>query len=362
MALKRGNRRFFELLRELHVDDVITEQRILDATGWDPSSLKTYLNKNKLAAFLLPLPKGRFRVVRAGPALAEQEVDRALTQVNPSILILAEGQVFRGLNASYRLVREIGRGAVGHVWEADPIRAGTPIAIKVLNPRPDLLEPTRIADVRRRFRREVKNGGKLHHRHIIRHLDHGEFSGEPFLVMERALRSWGDVLKTEGPVKRSKVSEILRHALEGLAHIHGQKCVHRDIKPDNLLIIESGDTVVGDLGIVRWSDLNPEFTSAGTITRSSKQLGSWHYMAPEQLAAPHEATSASDIYALGVTWFELLTGDVLTPQHFVAGKIPTMAAWPEARNFIEQMTTFEPAERPTVEDLLRASSRNWSLT
>jgi serine/threonine protein kinase len=298
MALTRGNRRFYELLLRLKIDDTLTDQQVLDATGWTPVSLKTYLNKNKLSPFLLRLPNGRFRVVRAGPALGEQEVDRALTQVNPSILVLAEGQTFGGLKSNYRLVREIGRGAVGHVWEAAPTRGGDPVAIKVLNPRPDLLEPTRIADVRRRFRREIKNGSKLEHPHLVRHLDFGEFSGEPFLVMERAARSWGDVLDTEGPVAVATAKAILRDALEGLAHIHGEGCVHRDIKPDNLLITKSGATVIADLGIVRWSDLNPDFTSAATMTRDSMQLGSWHYMAPEQLAAPHEAIPASDVYAL----------------------------------------------------------------
>jgi serine/threonine protein kinase len=358
MPLTRGARRFYELLLRLNVDEAITRQRILDATKWTSSSLETYVNKNKLSPFLLPLPDGRFRVVRAGPALNEQEVDRALTQVSPSTLVLAEGQEFRALRGNYRLTREIGRGAVGHVWEARHTKSGELVAIKVLNPRPDLLEPTRISNVRRRFRREIKNGAELRHPHVVEHLDHGEFSGEPFLVMERAVRSWGDVLDTEGPVDPTRAAGILRHALEGLAHIHAQNCVHRDIKPDNLLITRRGATVVADLGIVGWSDLNPEFTSAGTITRSSMQLGSWHYMAPEQLAAPHEVTAASDVYALGVTWFELLKRDVLTPQHFVAGKVPRIPEWPSARDWILKMTTFDPSERPTIVTLLEVVSKS----
>ena len=228
----------------------------------------------------------------------------------------------------------------------------------MLNPRPDLLEPTRIADVRQRFRREVKNGSKLDHPHIVRHLDFGEFSGEPFLVMERAVRSWGDVLDTEGPVAAGTVKAILRDALEGLAHIHGEGCIHRDIKPDNLLITNAGITVIADLGIVRWSDLNPDFTSAGTMTRDSMQLGSWHYMAPEQLAAPHDAIPASDIYALGVSWYELLMRDVLTPQHFIARELKPIPQWPEAREWILKMTTFDINRRPTLAALL-AAARSW---
>lgn len=262
MALIRGNLRFYEMLRRLTVDGVITWQDILDATGWTEVSLRTYVNKNKLSPFLMPLSGARFRVLRAAPALSEQEVERALTQVSPPILLLSEGQVFGGQKANYRFVREIGRGAVGHVWEAEPSQSGEPVAIKVLNPRPDLLEPTRISDVRRRFRREIKNGEKLRHDHVVEHRDFGEFSGEPFLVMARARRSWADVLGTKGPVERSITAEVIRHALLGLAHIHSQHCIHRDVKPANLLIMNDGQTVVGDLGIVSWSDLNPKFTSA----------------------------------------------------------------------------------------------------
>ena len=137
-----------------------------------------------------------------------------------------------------------------------------------------------------------------------------------------------------------------------------QGCVHRDIKPHNLLIRADGTTIIGDLGIVSWSDLNPDFTSAGTITRSSMQLGSWHYMAPEQLAEPHEVTAASDVYSLGVTLFEFLTGTPLTPQHFAAQKLPEIPAWPGAREWILRMTSFDATERPTVAELLEAA-RKW---
>jgi serine/threonine-protein kinase len=333
---------------------VIAESEIMEATGWSATSLRTYVNKNKLSPFIQRLPSGEFRVVRAGAALREQEVDRALTQVSPSALVLAKDDSLVGSQGTiYRLVREIGRGAVGHVWEAEPAGGGAMVAIKVLNPRPDLLEPTKIGNIRQRFRREITNGSKLRHHHVVVHIDHGEVFGEPFLVMERAARSWGDVLATQGAVERHTVAEILRHALMGLAHVHAQQCVHRDVKPDNLLITSRG-TVLADLGIVRWSDLNAEFTSAGTITRASKQLGSWHYMAPEQLAAPHDATPASDVYALGVTWYELLTRDVLTPPHFAAGRIPEVQVWPEARERIVRMTSFDPGDRPTIESLLQA--------
>ena len=81
-------------------------------------------------------------------------------------------------------------------------------------------------------------------------------------------------------------------------------------------------------------------------------------MAPEQLAEPREVTAASDVYALGVTWFELLTGTVLTPQHFAAQKLPDIPSWPQAREWILRMTNFDAAARPTVASLLEIV-RGW---
>lgn len=350
MALTKGNAKFHAFLRSLKVGDVVTRARILKETEWADASLKAYLGKNKLARFLRPRSDGKFDVLRAGPHLEEQEVDRALTQVNPSTLVLAKGDALIGESGTaYRLTIELGAGAVGQVWEATT-KQGL-VAVKVLNPRPDLLEPTRLKDVAKRFRRESKNGLKLQHPHVVEHRDRGEISRVPFLVMERAGQSWADVLATEGAVERPRVAKILAETIEGLLYLHQQGCVHRDVKPANLLITERG-TVVGDLGIVSWSDMNPDFTSAGTITNSSKQLGSWHYMAPEQLRAPHEATPFSDIYALGVTWYELLTRDVLSPAAFGAGAVPAIPAWPKARDWIVRMTSYEPSGRAALSDVL----------
>jgi serine/threonine protein kinase len=354
MTLTRGSKRFFEMLLEHNVDDVITEQQILAATHWKESAFLTYLKKNKLSRFLHKLPNGSFRVVRAGPALREQEVKRALTQVSPSILVLTKGDMLEGSSGViYRLIREIGRGAVGHVWAAKRLSDSSPVAVKVVNPRPDLLEPVRLKNVTRRFRREARNGVKLDNPHVVRHIDHGELSAVPFLVMERASRSWGDVLDTEGPVEAGRVAGIIIDACKGLIYLHSTSCVHRDVKPDNLLVTPRG-TVVGDLGIVGWPDLNPEFISSGTITTASVQLGSWQYMAPEQLAAPHEATSASDVYALGVSWHELLTRDVLTPSAFGARAVPKIPTWPEAHDWILRMTSYSAPDRPGLDELLQA--------
>lgn len=356
MTLTKGAAKFHRMLTKLKVGDVIAATWIQKATGWVEASLSTYVHKNKLARFLRQLPNGDFEVLRAGPRIAEQEVERALTQVNPESVALAKGDELGGDSGeTYTLTIELGRGAVGHVWEAVNSKRRV-VAVKIVNPRPDLVEPTQFKNVAARFRREAKNGRKLSHRNVVGHVDHGEFGGTPFLVMEKADRSWGDVLKTEGPVARARVVDIIRDALAGLAYLHGKGCVHRDVKPDNLLLL-AGRTVVGDLGIVRWSELNPEFTSAGTITRASTQLGSWFYMAPEQQIAPHDATAESDVYALGVTWYELLTGDHRSPTAFAARDVPPPPTWPESVDWILRMTAYAPSQRPALREVVNAAKK-----
>ena len=102
--------------------------------------------------------------------------------------------------------------------------------------------------------------------------------------------------------------------------------------------------------------MNPAFTSAGTITKASVQLGSWYYMAHEQRVVPHEATAASDIYALGISWYEMLTGD--TPDPFVVGAkaFGDPSSDSKTNALIRQMLEFEQRKRPTAADILTAMS------
>lgn len=225
--------------------------------------------------------------------------------------------------------------------------------MKVINPRPDLLQPTVFGNVRDRFRRECRNGLKLAHPALVKYEDIGEHEGNPFLVMELAEASIGDVLRAQGQLGAAEAAGIIRLCAQALAYLHNQSCVHRDVKPDNLLQADRG-VVLADLGIVRWSDLNPAFTSAGTLTRNSVQLGSWHYMAPEQHRAPHEAIPASDVYALGVTWYELATGDRRTRDEFIANAVPPAPVSADVNALIMRMTSFRAADRPLLDEVLAA--------
>jgi hypothetical protein len=154
MSLTRGNRRFFELLRILNVDDIISNKRLLEATGWTAISLKTYIKKNKLSPFLIPIPGGDFRVVRAGPALAEQESRLRIDASEP----IDAGSRRRTGNSAHcgptigwceRLVVAL-LDMFGKL-PTPGIRRGLLLSRCEI---PD--QPTRIPNVRQRFRREVR--------------------------------------------------------------------------------------------------------------------------------------------------------------------------------------------------------------
>ena len=141
----------------------------------------------------------------------------------------------------------------------------------------------------------------------------------------------------------------------GLKYLHNMGCVHRDVKPHNILRF-GARYVLGDLGIVRWSDMNSAFTSAGTITKASVQLGSWYYMAHEQRVAPHEATAASDMYSLGISWYEMLTGDTPDPAVAAAKAFSDPCSDAQTNTLIRQLLEFEQSKRPTSSRLLSALS------
>jgi serine/threonine protein kinase len=340
--------RFLQLIRSHHVGDTVSRQALLDGTGWTPKSLDTHLSKNKLVEFLDEQEDGEFRILRTGDSVSEDDVHRAMTQVSAKALVLAKGDVLTGSEGIYALERPLGSGAVGHVWQARDVDREVSVALKVAIPRPDLLEPSRLGNVRARFRREAHQGLKLKHECVVRVSDSGEFKSHPFLVMELAKRSLGQCLRAEGPISTDRSLEVIERCSQGLRYLHDCGCVHRDVKPDNMLETERG-VIVGDLGIVHWGDMNPAFTSAATLTRDSVQLGSWYYMAPEQLQAPHSATSKSDVYALGVSWYQLLTGTLPSPAQFAARKCPPPCEDTAIATLIADMTSYAPEDRPSLD-------------
>jgi len=193
--------------------------------------------------------------------------------------------------------RLIGRGGMGEIYLARDRELGRRVVVKVLDARFSDRD-----DLRRRFKREALTAARLTGEpHTIGIYDVGEFRGRPFIVMEYL--SGGSLAEKarSGPVAPEQAVEWLREAAEAIDAAHARGVVHRDIKPANLLFNERGELVVADFGIARAIDDTAGMTLAGTV------MGTAGYLAPEQ-ARGESAGPASDLYALGVVAYELLTG------------------------------------------------------
>ncbi|MEO8841411.1 MAG: protein kinase [Kofleriaceae bacterium] len=193
----------------------------------------------------------------------------------------------------YRIVRWLGGGGMGRVYEAIDTELDERIALKVL--RPGMSE-----DSIERFRREVKLTRRIQHRNVARMFDIGEHNGEKFLTMELVS---GEALKPgAAPMRWSQLKLIAEQICAGLAAAHATGVVHRDLKPDNILLeAGTGRAVITDFGIARAAE-DPSVTQVGAV------IGTPRYMSPEQLAG-REVDLRSDLFSLGVMLFELATGE-----------------------------------------------------
>src|SRR6476469_2099059 len=202
------------------------------------------------------------------------------------------------LNGRYRLEARIGAGGMSTVYRAVDGTLERHVAIKLMN-----REVSSDSDQLERFRREARAVAQLSHPHIVGVIDAGEDEGRPYIVFEYVE---GDTLKQRiNEVGRLPVDESVAYAIEiaralGCAHDHG--IVHRDVKPQNVLIDEEGSAKVTDFGIAR------SLKDDG-LTADGRVLGTTDYVSPEQ-ALGHDVNGQSDIYSLGVVLYEMLTGDV----------------------------------------------------
>jgi len=195
----------------------------------------------------------------------------------------------------YRIIGELGRGAMGTVYRAvDPL-IEREVAIKTLNPS---LPPEALDEVRERFLREAKSAGRLNHPGLVTIYDVGEQDGVAYIAMEFLEgRSLQQVLKQGEQLPFDTVAELVAQIAEGLDHARGFAIVHRDVKPANVMVSSAGRAKLTDFGVAH--------LQSSTMTQTGMALGSPKYMSPEQVLG-QPVDPRSDIFSLGVVLYEML--------------------------------------------------------
>jgi TolB-like protein/Tfp pilus assembly protein PilF len=264
----------------------------------------------------------------------------------------------RTLGASYTIERELGGGGMSSVFVARDNSLGRTVVVKVL---PYELAASVSVD---RFKREIMLSAALQHPHIVPVLSSGETDGLPFFIMPFVE---GESLRTRlsrGPLSIRESVSILKDVARALVYAHGRGIIHRDIKPDNILL-SSGSATVTDFGVAKAISASREgvrpspATRTGTITLVGTSIGTPAYMAPEQAAGDPNTDHRADLYALGIVGYEMLIGTPpfhgRAPQQLLAAQLteapPQIGSRrydvPEALDaLIMRLLEKEPSRRP----------------
>lgn len=236
----------------------------------------------------------------------------------------------------YAISRQLGQGGMATVYLAEQTSIGRQVALKIM-PAYFMHDPTFLE----RFNQEVQVIAKLQHPRILPVYDFGEFEGQPYIVM--AYMSGGtlsDRIKQDGPMPLDEVVQIVKQIAEGLDHAHKAGIIHRDFKPSNVLLDDSGNAYLADFGIAKVSESTAQLTGSGIV-------GTPTYMAPE-MADQGVVSPSIDIYALGVTIYEMLTG-----QYPYVGDTPLRVMMAHVNNPIPDVLATRPNLPVGVSEVLR---------
>ncbi len=216
------------------------------------------------------------------------------------------------LGTAYTIEGEIGRGGMGVVYRARDERLKRRVAIKVLPPELAFQE-----DIRARFTREAETAARLSHPHIVPIHSVGEGNGLVYFIMGYVDgESLGGRLKRRGKLPAEEARRIMKEVADALSAAHGLSVIHRDIKPDNILLEGTrGRVMVTDFGIAKAMSAG----SGATLTSAGVAIGTPQYMSPEQAAGEKEIDGRSDLYSLGIVSYQMLTGDLPFNAPSVAG-------------------------------------------
>lgn len=247
----------------------------------------------------------------------------------------------------YKIEEVVGAGGMATVYMAFDQTLERSVAVKVMR-----REVVKEADQLERFRREARAAAKLSHAHIVTVIDAGEENSRPYIVFEYVPgETLKQRIKSEGPLP---ITESVAYAIEigsALVAAHAAGLVHRDVKPQNVLLDTQGHAKVADFGIAR------ELEASDGLTKTGRVLGTTDYVSPEQ-AMGEVVTGQSDVYSLGIVLYEMLTGDVpfkgenhvAVAMKHVKDQLPDIQIKrPEVSNalaaVIERMTEKEPVDR-----------------
>jgi serine/threonine-protein kinase len=320
-------------------------RRLMDAERAKPKAAppapqKTTVNPAPAVPAVAPAAVAPAAAVPAAavPAAAAPAADSA------SVTTPATGEVQR--LGRYQLEREIGRGAMGIVYLARDTAINRLVAIKAI-PLASEFSGAELAEARSRFFREAETAGRLNHPNIVTIYDVGEERGLAYIAMEYLKgRHLSDYAKSNNLMEPRKVMEVIGRTAEALGFAHKQHVVHRDIKPANLMYDSGTDILkITDFGIARLS-------GAGS-TRTGIVLGTPSFMSPEQLEG-RTVTGHSDLFSLGVSLFQLLTGQLPFTADTMTGLMQQIAEAPHP-----PLRAFRPDLPACVESVIdRALAKN----
>src|SRR5690348_10445204 len=260
-------------------------------------------------------------------------------------------EVRAAFTGRYAIERELGRGGMATVYLAEDLKHGRPVAIKVLAPE------LAAALGRERFLREIATAARLSHPHILPLHDSGEASGFLYFVMPYVEgESLRDRLVREKQLPIEDAITIVRQVASALSYAHSRDVVHRDVKPDNVLLSEGG-AIVADFGIA-----GALLAAGGRLTQTGIILGTPAYMSPEQGAGERALDGRSDGYSLGCVLYEMLTGEPPftgpTAQAIIAKRFTDPV--PSARRLRETVPL--PMDQAIAKALARAPADRFATT
>lgn len=200
----------------------------------------------------------------------------------------------------YDVIEKIAEGGMGTVYKAKHRFSGQVVAIKVVPP--NMLNNQTLL---KRFEAEFRAASKLNHPNVVRALDYNTVAGRPYLVMEFVDgESLGQRVERDGKIPEEEAVRIITQAAQGLQEAHNNGMIHRDIKPDNIMVTRDGQVKIADLGLVKETEQDMN------LTRTGRGLGTPHFMSPEQFRNAKNADVKCDIYSLGATLYMMVTGEL----------------------------------------------------